>query len=76
MDATRRAISMRGETYERLKLHAQMQDASMSGLAEIFINDRLDALGVPVPESLEPRPPKLEPEPEEIASEADEHFTF
>jgi hypothetical protein len=46
MPTTRRSISITGVTYERLKLHAEHTGDTCSGLAEKFVAEILDALGV------------------------------
>lgn len=71
---TRRSISVKGITYQRLKDHCDAQGCSVSGYLEEIIAEKLDAAGVPVPTVLKPRPqPKQEAAPEEIVSQ---HFTF
>ena len=74
---TRRSISVKGITYQRLKNFCEAQNLSVSGYLEDIIASRLDAANVPVPERVEPRPqPKqLEQTPtgEPIISQ---HFTF
>jgi len=74
---TRRSISVKGITYQRLKNFCEEQGLSVSGYLEDIIANRLDAANVPVPEKVEPRPApettKPSHEPEEIISQ---HFTF
>ena len=71
---TRRSISVKGITYQRLKDFCDAKGRSVSGYLEEIIAERLDAAGVPVPTVLKPRPTrKQEPEAEEIVSQ---HFTF
>lgn len=72
MARSRRSISVKGITYQRVKNHCQDQGKSISGYLEEIIKEKLDEAGVPVPEKLEVPPPK-EQDPEEIASQ---HFTF
>jgi hypothetical protein len=82
---TRRSISVKGITYQRLKNFCEDQNLSVSGYLEEIIASRLDEANVPVPEKVDPRP-ALEPvmqsaapgtkparEPDEIISQ---HFTF
>jgi hypothetical protein len=71
---TRRSISVKGITYQRLKDYCDAQSLSVSGYLEDIIAEKLDAAGVPVPTVLKPRPAR-EPaaEAEEIVSQ---HFTF
>lgn len=57
---TRRAISVKGLTYQRLKKHCEEKGISVSGFVEKIIAERLDSLGVPEETVLEPRPPRPE----------------
>jgi len=52
----RRSISLRGTTNARLSAYAKMMGKSKQSLLEEMIHERLDALGVPIPEELV-RPP-------------------
>jgi hypothetical protein len=71
---TRRSISVKGITYQRLKDFCDTNSLSVSGYLEEIIAERLDAAGVPVPTVLKARPErKAEEQPEEIVSQ---HFTF
>lgn len=70
---TRRSISVKGLTYQRLKNYCEAQGLSVSGYIEDIISQRLDAANVPVPERVDPRPQQQRIEPEEIISQ---HFTF
>ncbi len=72
---TRRSISVKGITYQRLKDFCDANDKSVSGFLEEIIADRLDAAGVPVPTVLKPRPQRttMGENGEEIVSQ---HFTF
>ena len=82
---TRRSISVKGITYQRLKNFCEDQNLSVSGYLEDIIASRLDEANVPVPEKVDPRPvvapvtqvaaPNGAPkrEPDEIISQ---HFTF
>jgi hypothetical protein len=73
---TRRSISVKGLTYQRLKNFCEEQNMSVSGYLEQIIADRLDAANVPVPEKVDPRPaakPANAPQSEDIISQ---HFTF
>jgi len=71
---TRRSISVKGITYQRLKNYCEDQNMSVSGYLESIIAERLDAANVPVPEKVEPRPSAAKEAPrEEIISQ---HFTF
>lgn len=54
---TRRAVSLKGITYQRLKDYCYAEGHSVSGYLEDMIKERLDALRVPVPETLRPRGP-------------------
>ena len=73
---TRRSISVKGLTYQRLKNFCEEQNLSVSGYLEQIIADRLDEANVPVPERVDPRPatkPATGEQREEIISQ---HFTF
>lgn len=80
---TRRSISVKGITYQRLKNFCEDQNLSVSGYLEEIIAARLDEANVPVPEKVDPRPSQPTPapvsgvkparEPDEIISQ---HFTF
>jgi hypothetical protein len=71
---TRRSISVKGITYQRLKDYCDAQNKSVSGYLEEIIAEKLDAAGVPVPTVLKPRPTRKNAvETEEIVSQ---HFTF
>ncbi|MCA9693971.1 MAG: hypothetical protein R3A51_03265 [Nannocystaceae bacterium] len=70
---TRRSISVKGITYQRLKDYCEASGISVSGYLEEIIAEKLDAAGVPVPKAVKPRPPTKVPESEEIVSQ---HFTF
>lgn len=74
---TRRSISVKGITYQRLKNFCESQGMSISGYLEDIIASRLDEARVPVPEKVEPRPEpvtvKAQRDPGEIISQ---HFTF
>ena len=71
---TRRSISVKGITYQRLKDYCDTHDLSVSGYLEEIIAEKLDAAGVPVPTVLKPRPVRKNAvESDEIVSQ---HFTF
>lgn len=76
---TRRSISVKGITYQRLKNFCEAQGLSVSGYLEDIIANRLDEANVPVPERVDPRPeppvtkPGVPHDPDEIISQ---HFTF
>ena len=70
---TRRSISVKGITYQRLKNYCEVEGLSVSGYLEDIIANKLDAANVPVPEKVEPRQRTKISEPEEIISQ---HFTF
>lgn len=75
MARTRRAISIKGISYQRLKDHCDAQGKSVSGYLEEIIAEKLDAANVPIPTKITPprKKEKPEPEPEPITSQ---HFTF
>ena len=70
---TRRSISVKGITYQRLKNYCEAEGISISGYLEQIIAEKLDAAGIPVPEKVEPRPKPKTPASDEIISQ---HFTF
>jgi hypothetical protein len=70
---TRRSISVKGITYQRLKDFCTDQNLSISGYLEDIIAEKLDAAGAPIPTRVEERPRPKVVEPEEIISQ---HFTF
>ena len=71
---TRRSISLKGLTYQRLKGYCDAEKKSVSGYLEELVIEKLDAAGVPVPKVLRPPPPpKPSTDDEEIA---EQHFTF
>lgn len=71
---TRRAISVKGLTYQRLKKHCEENKVSISGYVEGLITAKLDSLGVPEETVLEPRPrPSRRPKLEDYTGS---HFTF
>ena len=77
---TRRAISVKGLTYQRLKKYCDTHNEtcakddrlSIAGFVEELVLKKLDALGVPEETVLVSRPSKSRV-PEEIVSS---HFTF
>ena len=75
---TRRSISVKGITYQRLKNFCEDQGLSVSGYLEQIIAERLDEADVPVPEKLEPRPQPAAQKPREGGGDEiiSQHFTF
>lgn len=71
---TRRTISLKGTTYQRLRNFCDREDTSISGYVETLVAKALDAAGEPVPKKLEPRPEKPKAEPENPITS--QHFTF
>lgn len=74
---TRRTISVKGITYQRLQGHCAATGQSVSGWLEKVIAEKMDAAGVPVPTEVRPRPgrtyrTKAEREAEDTAA----HFSF
>ena len=53
---TRRSISVKGITYQRLKDYCEACGLSVSGYLEEIIAEKLDAAGVPVPTVVKQRP--------------------
>jgi hypothetical protein len=74
-DQTRRSISVKGLTYQRLSNWCEKNGRTRSGLVEDLLIEFLDIEGEPTPEILLPKKPKekKEVEEEEIISS---HFTF
>ncbi len=72
---TRRSISVKGITYQRLKDYCDNGGLSISGFLEDLIAEKLDAAGVPVPTEVAPRPSRAASsnDADEIVSQ---HFTF
>ncbi len=70
---TRRSISVKGITYQRLKDYCEASGISVSGYLEEIIAEKLDAAGVPVPKAVKPRPAPKVVDSDEIVSQ---HFTF
>ena len=70
---TRRSISVKGITYQRLKDYCETEDVSVSGFLERIIAEQLDAVGAPIPVRVEPRARPKAIESDEIVSQ---HFTF
>jgi hypothetical protein len=69
---TRRSISVKGITYQRLKAYCDANKKSVSGYLEEIIAEKLDAMGAPVPTTLRPKDPepgKVKPEPVEPETE-------
>ncbi|MEM6991253.1 MAG: hypothetical protein AAF721_12165 [Myxococcota bacterium] len=74
---TRRSISVKGITYQRLKNFCEDSGVSVSGYLEQIIADQLDAQNVPVPEKVDPRPAAdNKPQSSEEPSIISQHFTF
>ncbi|HEY0133647.1 MAG TPA: hypothetical protein VGB85_06190 [Nannocystis sp.] len=70
---TRRSISVKGITYQRLKDFCESSGLSVSGYLEDIIAEKLDAAGVPVPTVVKPRPTSKLVDADDIVSQ---HFTF
>jgi len=68
---TRKSISVKGITYQRVKDYCDKEKRSVSGFLEEIIAEKMDALGVPVPTLL--RPKKQPPAPVRTGNT---HFTF
>ena len=77
---TRRSISVKGITYQRLKDFCDATGKSVSGYLEDIIAEKLDAAGAPIPTVLKPRPQRKEEEetvePEQHEEIVSQHFTF
>lgn len=53
---TRRAISVKGLTYQRVKKYCDDTDQSISGFVEKIVKEKLDKLGWPEETVLEAKP--------------------
>lgn len=75
---TRRSISVKGITYQRLKNFCEAQGLSVSGYLEDIIANRLDEANEPVPERVDPRPEPtaVKPAPHDPDEIISQHFTF
>ena len=75
---TRRSISIKGISYQRLKNHCDDEGRSLSGWLEEVIAEKLDAAGVPMP-MLPVRAYPLPERPvtaEDIEAQPPANFTF
>ena len=70
---TRKSISVRGITYQRLKNWCERNGQSISSLVEELANARMHAEGEPVPDKVDKTPSKPPVNVEAISSQ---HFTF
>lgn len=70
---SRRSISIKGVTYQRIKNWCERNEQSISSLLEELINKRMDDEGEPVPEKLDVPRPKPTVDVDEIISQ---NFTF
>lgn len=73
---TRRSISIKGLTYQRLKDYCDKEGRSVSGVIEDIVAERLDAAGVPVPDVLRPRSYPVKRKREKPEDAAGGIFTF
>jgi len=73
---TRRSISVKGITYQRLKDYCESTGLSVSGYLEDIIAEKLDAAGVPVPTIVKPRPTQKLTEGGGDDNIVSQHFTF
>jgi hypothetical protein len=75
MARTRRSISIKGLSYQRLKDHCDAQGKSISGYVEELLEEKLDDANVPIPTEITPPRKKKKPDadPDQIAGQ---HFTF
>ncbi len=53
---TRRSISIKGLTYQRLQVWCDANERSMSGVLEEIIHERMDQAAQPVETVLKPKP--------------------
>lgn len=70
---TRRTISLKGLTYQRLQKYCKARGYSMSGYLEMVVSEKLDAAGVPEETELRTSGRPVPERPEDIISQ---HFTF
>ena len=77
---TRRSVSIRGLTYQRLKNYCGSKGLSISGLLEVIIADKMDTAGQPVPTTVEPKPGRVAKTEAAVAksveTQASNHFSF
>lgn len=75
MAKSRRSMSVKGLTYQRLKDYCDAKGTSVSSYMEEIIAEKLDAAGCPIPTKLRLKPKKKSKKTpsEEIISQ---HFTF
>lgn len=72
---SRRAISIKGITYQWVQEHCRAEGRSVSGFIEELVEDKMRSLGIIKPTVLLPRPKKVEKEPE-AEPHHPAHFTF
>jgi hypothetical protein len=71
---TRRSISVKGLTYQRLDGYCKAEGRSVSGYLEEILAEKLTAAGVPMPTVIKKKPKQAEPlRAEDIDSQ---HWTF
>jgi len=71
---TRRALSIKGLTYQWIKDYCDQEGRSVAGFVEEIVKEKMASLDIPEPTALLPRPkPNKSPEPEDITSA---YFTF
>lgn len=72
---TRRAISVKGLTYQRVKKHCDERGQSISSFVEELIAKKMEELGIPEETVLKPRPSSSKTvvrDPNNVS----QHFTF
>ena len=78
---TRRSVSIRGITYQRLKNYCASKGISISGFLEEIIADKMEKAGQAVPTAVEPKPGRVakvqvEREEKRVETQASNHFSF
>lgn len=75
---TRRSISIKGTSYQRVKDHCADTGQSISGYLEALITEKMDEAGVPIPDVVTSYPErKAEPETAwDGTGQPSAHFTF
>ena len=74
--STRRSISVKGMTYQRLQTYCDAKGRPVSGLLEEMIAQYLDERGAPLALQLAPRKPPAMPEKPSTGEFQGSHFTW
>jgi len=65
---SRRCFSVKRDTHARLRALCEDEGVSMSSWVEDLLTEKLDAAGVPVPETVAPKKRRPDPLPPKIGS--------